>query len=96
MSREQSMKDSDECMKGICKGCGSKMRHYRKLDGSLWVHYEICDCGRMTNFTRRYVSNLENIDAFLDHLRSFTGWRVPSCNGVSIYQSLDNKMEETQ
>ena len=75
ISREEVIRQDNELRKGICSECGSKMRHYRKLDGSFWVHYEICDCGRLTNFTRKHVNHAEEWEAFKDYMRQTWGWK---------------------
>ena len=75
ITREEVIKHCNETQKGICKECGTKMKHYRKLDDSFWVHYELCGCGRMTNFTREHVNHAEQMAAFKDHMRRVWGWK---------------------
>ena len=76
ISREEVIKSDNELRKGICSECGRKARHYRKLDGSFWVHYELCDCGRLFNFTRKHVNHAEEWEAFKDHMLQTWGMKI--------------------
>ena len=76
ISKKDVIKFDNEIMKGICSECGQRAKHYRKLDGSFWVHYELCKCSRMFNFTRKYVNHKEQWEAFKDHMFTVWGMRI--------------------